>query len=174
MKTLRQISIWLAALAVTAGLLLITVRAIGAPQIGTKSFGADACDASLWQHVYNPSRLQVIKKCVVVTGTIVHSKAEKDGDRHIQLKLDPQFKSSDWLNAQNKTHQGGNLVIEPICVGEVIQPDAIAACKGFKSTVSVPKPGTHVKVVGSFILDTENPGHHWQEIHPVSSIEVLK
>jgi len=32
----------------------------------------------------------------------------------------------------------------------------------------------HVKVLGSFILDTEKPGHGWMEIHPVTSIEVVQ
>jgi len=132
---------------------------------------AQKCDASLWQHVYHPERLQVLKKCVVVTGVIVHSKEEKDGDRHIQLKLDPQF--SDMLNARNKAAQGGNLVIEPICVGAVTQSDAVTACKGFHSKIVIPKPGQRVRVTGSFVLDIENPGHGWQEIHPVTSIEVI-
>lgn len=34
------------------------------------------CDDSLSQHVYNPQRLQVVEKCIAVTGTIHHVKKE--------------------------------------------------------------------------------------------------
>ncbi len=60
-----------------------------------------ACDETLWNHVYKPSRLVVQEKCVTVTGTIVDATAnqkthrkdgvrhEPDGDIHGWLKLDP-------------------------------------------------------------------------------------
>jgi hypothetical protein len=131
---------------------------------------AQTCDASLWKHIYNPQRLVLIEKCVTVTGIIVRSKAEADGDRHIQLHLDPQFRS--MLNARNLSAQDGNLVLEPICVDRVKQADAVSACHGFKNTVIVPKPGTRVRVTGSFIRDSE-ANHGWQEIHPVTSITTL-
>ena len=49
------------------------------------------CDPSLWQHVYDPSRLQLIKNCVTVTGTITNIQAETDGDYHVLVKLDAQY-----------------------------------------------------------------------------------
>ena len=73
---------------------------------GTSAFGqSPTCDDSLWQHVYNPSRLLVQKKCVTVTGTIVDATAnqkthrkdgvrhEPDGDTHGWLKLAPDKRS---------------------------------------------------------------------------------
>jgi len=135
-------------------------------------FGADKCDPSLWDHVYHPDRLQVMKKCMVITGTIVHSKKEKDGDRHIQVKVDPEFE--ELLNDRNKAAQGGHLVIEPICVEKVTQKDAKEACRGFHSDVIIPSPGARVRVTGSLILDLEKPGHGWVELHPVTSIEVIE
>jgi hypothetical protein len=61
------------------------------------------------------------------------------------------------------------LIVEPVCEGPVTQPDAIAAYKDFHSPVRIPPDGQHVKILGSFVLDTE-ANHGWTEIHPVTSI----
>jgi hypothetical protein len=61
-------------------------------------------------------------------------------------------------------------VFELICHFNVIQPDARRPCRGFHDTTTVPPVGTHVAIRGSFVEDT-NHGR-WNEIHPVSSIEV--
>lgn len=129
---------------------------------------AATCDASLWKHVYHPARLHFIT-CLTVTGTIFHAKTELDGDVHIQLTLDAGQKN--LLNARNIAAQHGKLVLEPICVKPVKQADAVAACRGYHSTVTIPKPGTHVIVTGAYIEDRE-ANHGWREIHPVTSIEV--
>lgn len=125
------------------------------------------CDASLWNHVYHPARLKVIEPCGLVSGTIDAVKPEKDGDYHIRLKLDQQYSS--LANEKNKSGQGGDLVLEPVCEHAVSQEDAIAACEGFLGSVSMPHVGDHVEVIGSYVLDQE---HGWMEIHPVSSITV--
>ena len=125
------------------------------------------CDASLWQHVYHRTRLNVVEHCVAVTGTIHHIKREADGDDHIQIKVDPEFEK--LLNDRNKTAQAGSLIVEPVCEGPVTQLDAVAACKDFHSPVRIPSDGQHVKILGSFVLDTE-ANHGWTEIHPVTSI----
>jgi len=54
--------------------------------VGTSS---GECDQSLWNHVYYPSRLQVVDPCKTVSGIIESKKVEKDGDYHIRLKADP-------------------------------------------------------------------------------------
>src|SRR5712692_1417477 len=137
----------------------------------SKPFVATGCDVALKAHVYKPARLQVIQECIEVTGTIHHTKKENDGDDHIQLKVDPQF--SNLLNAKNTSVQAGCLVLEPICMGPVTQPDAIKPCRDFHSPVKgVPPDGSKVKVLGSYVLDTE-PGHGWTEIHPVTSITAM-
>jgi hypothetical protein len=56
-------------------------------------------DQSLWNHVYNPSRLQIIDNCITVSGVIELKRIEPDGDYHIRLKLDPQF--SRLINSAN-------------------------------------------------------------------------
>lgn len=124
------------------------------------------CDQSLWDHVYHPWRLQVNDPCMTVTGTIQSIRTEKDGDLHIRLKLDPEF--TNLLNDANLAGQFGNLVVEPVCQGNVTQPDAVAACQNFHQDINVPSVGTHVTVTGSYVLDSQ---HGWMEIHPVTSIE---
>lgn len=139
------------------------------PEIKAAAHAAAAteCDNSLWQHVYHPARLQVVEKCIEVTGTIYHRKKEADGDDHIQVKLDPPFDK--LLNARNISIQASCLVVEPVCEGLVTQADAVAACRDFHSPVRLPDRNEHVKILGSFILDTE-ANHGWTEIHPVTSI----
>ncbi len=136
-----------------------------------KPFVTTGCDPLLWDHVYHLQRLQLVENCISVTGTIHHVKKEADGDDHIQLKLDSEF--TGLLNDRNKTAQAGSLVVEPVCQGTVTQADAQAACRDFHSTVEVPKQGTHVRVLGSYVFDSE-ANHGWMEIHPVTSIEVIQ
>jgi hypothetical protein len=131
------------------------------------SRAAPSCDTSLWNHVYHPGRLQVIKPCTTVTGRIAKRKAEPDGDVHIQLRLDSPYQN--LLNERNRIAQNGNLVLEPICVGPVTQADAKTACSNFTNKVHIPPIGTHVSVTGSYVQDND-PGDGWREIHPVTSM----
>ena len=129
----------------------------------------DGCDASLWDNVYKPGRLKVVEKCVAVKGVIEKIRVEKDGDYHILLKLDPAY--SHLTNKKNAKRQKGNLVLEPICQKRVRQEDAKEACAGFNKFMNIPPVGTHVAVVGSYVLDTP---HGWMEIHPVTSITEIE
>ena len=127
------------------------------------------CDTSLWNHVYNPQRLQVIESCKTVTGTIEKIRTEADGDFHILLRLDAGQKN--LVNQGNIDQQNGDLVLEPICVNQVTQQDAIDSCSNFTSSVTIPNLGDHVRVTGSYVFDAQ---HGWNEIHPVTSIEILQ
>ncbi len=152
---------------------------LGQPTIPEVSRPADAsCDSSLWNHVYNAQRLIVKQSCIAVTGTIVDATAgrqadgvrhEKDGDTHGWLKPDPQFEN--LLNAGNKSAEGGNLVFEIVCRYPVTQQDAKAACKGYKTPITIPPVGSHVRIVGTYVQDTFHA--QWMEIHPVTSITVI-
>jgi hypothetical protein len=135
----------------------------------TTSTSGEQCDESLWSHVYNPSRLQVVEPCKTVTGIIESIRTERDGDYHIRLKPDPQF--SDLINSANVNGQFGDLVLEPICVNPVTQPDAISACHDFHQNINIPPIGTHVQVTGPYVLDKQHGG--WAEIHPVTSISEI-
>ncbi|HXB31788.1 MAG TPA: hypothetical protein VNV35_00135 [Puia sp.] len=130
-------------------------------------WGQAACDNSLWQHVYNPSRFTVWKRCTTVTGVIKAMKKEPDGDFHIQLLLDPG--QPRFLNQRNIDAQNGCLVLEIICYNKVKQPDAVDACNNCPENVTIPRIGDHVQVTGSFVKDLE-ANHGWNEIHPVSQI----
>ena len=134
--------------------------------------------AELQKHIYNPKRLVVQESRVMVTGTWVDAshgrtgdgcRHEKDGDGHCFVKLDPGQEK--YLNAKNLQNEDGNLVVEPICIYKVTQADAKAACKNFHQQISLPKIGSHVQITGVWVLDMEH-GH--MEIHPISSIRVLK
>ncbi|OLC36999.1 MAG: hypothetical protein AUH84_00205 [Thaumarchaeota archaeon 13_1_40CM_4_38_7] len=127
------------------------------------------CDPILWEHVYRPQRLNIIELCAQVTGTIENIRAEKDGDYHVRLALDPQYK--DMINQANVEQQHGDIVLETICQNPIEQADAVESCQGISDIINIPRVGTYVKVTGSYVLDLEHSS--WAEIHPVSSIEVI-
>jgi len=138
-----------------------------------------ACDDTLWRHVYNPARLLSHDPCVSVTGTLVDAtngrkedgvRHEADGDCHGWLLLDPGQES--YLNDGNKSDEGGNLVYEVVCMYRVTQKDAKDSCKGYKNKVKLLPIGTHVRITGSWVQDTNHA--KWNEIHPVTSITKLE
>jgi hypothetical protein len=160
--------------------LLLTAFAAGPPdQFSRSSPTPCAAHDVFWGHVYNPTRLTVQAPCVRVTGVIADATAgkekdglrhEEDGDSHGWLRLDPG--QDKYLNDGNRTQEGGNLVFEVVCLFPVKQPDAVAACTDHHSPLVVPPVGTHVAMVGTWVLDDNH--EHWFEIHPVFQIETLK
>jgi hypothetical protein len=150
------------------------------PTSGSTAGANPQCDKTLWtDHVYNPQRLIVKNECIAVTGTIVDATSgkrsdgvrhEPDGDTHGWLKLDSQFEN--LLNAGNLSHEGGNMVFEIVCKFPVSQADAKPKCPPtYTSPVQVPPVGSHVQIVGVYVLDTNHA--KWMEIHPVTSITVI-
>lgn len=139
------------------------------------------CNSALLKHVYHSTRLVVKNQCIAVTGTIVDATAkqkrhrpdgvrhEPDGDTHGWLKPDAQFKK--LLNQGNTKFEDGNLVFEIICRFSISQKDAIAPCKGGQSNMTIPPVGSHVRIVGQYVQET-NHGK-WMEIHPVTSIALV-
>lgn len=150
----------------------------GAKTIVGKTMIVGGCDENLWGHTYHAQRLQVIERCASVTGIIVdasHGKNkdgcrhEADADGHCFLKLDPGQER--YINTMNIKNEDGMLVFEPECRYRVTQEDAKQACKNWKQNLKLAPIGAHVRITGAAVLDTQH-GH--REIHPVSSIEVLK
>ncbi len=46
---------------------------------------------SISGHVYNPSRLDIIRSCIIASGFVDNIFKEADGDYHIRLALDSQY-----------------------------------------------------------------------------------
>ena len=133
-----------------------------------------SCDMSLWEHVYHgrfssaEDRLQVINPCLTVTGTVRNARAEKDGDWHIQLDLDSEYRS--LLNQANLEKQEGSLVLEPICSNNVSQTDTLeeGVCDGFSQNIFTKDlVGHRIAATGAYVIDMQ---HGWTELHPVTSI----
>ena len=127
------------------------------------------CDPGLWKYVYDPERLRVLDKCKIVTGTIEETNADEDGDQHMLLKLDKG--QENLLTERNIKKKEGDLVIEAVCINNITRKKAMGACNGYVNNVELPKVGDHVKVTGSYVIDSHNG---WAEIHPISNIDVLK
>jgi hypothetical protein len=172
-KTTRATEGWVGATYLAAGIQEPTA------ELAVPFSSTTGCDATLWDHVYNPERLIVKQTCVSVTGTIVDAtngrrsdgvRKEPDGDTHGWLKVDPQFKN--LLNAGNMSNEGGNLVYEIVCNFTVSQADAKVACPlTYHTPVQLAAVGSHVQIVGSYVQDTFHA--KWMEIHPVSKITVI-
>lgn len=127
------------------------------------------CDTSLWKYVYNPERLEVIDKCKTVTGIIEESSADEDGDQHMLLKLDNG--QDGLLTKKNIKKKQGDLVIEAVCANKTTLEKVGNTCNGYLNHILLPKVGDHVKVTGSLVIDSHNG---WEEIHPITKIEVIK
>ncbi len=124
------------------------------------------CNDSLWSHVYNPYRLEILQNCMEVTGIVFDAHFESDGDAHILIKLD--VGQENLLYPMNYEKLGGYLVVEPICATLINGQNPKIECEGYTNNIYLPNIGEHVKVKGSYVFDTK---HSWSEIHPVTSIE---
>ena len=124
------------------------------------------CDPSLWNHVYNPKRLQQLAPCITVSGTIDESDADPDGDQHFLLKLDPG--QDTLVNKRNGKKKGGDIVLEIVCANPTTMKKVKSACTGYTNPIAIPAVGTHVRATGTYVIDSHNG---WAEIHPVSRIE---
>jgi hypothetical protein len=139
-----------------------------APATTNEASGAlsGPCDQSLWNHVYDPTRLTVLNQCMTVTGTVAESNVDEDGDQHFLVKLDPG--QDQLLTKKNIKKKNGDLVAEIVCANKAKIKKAKPACAGWSNPVRLPSVGAHVSVTGTFVLDTHNG---WNEIHPVSSVK---
>jgi len=127
---------------------------------------ATGCDASLWDHVYNPTRLQQLAPCVSVRGIIDESDADADGDQHFLLRLDPG--QDTLVNKRNDKKKAGDIVLEIVCANPTTMKKVKSACAGYTNPIPIPAVGAHVRATGTYVLDSHNG---WVEIHPVSKLE---
>ena len=128
---------------------------------------ADRCNPDLWKHVYEKERLKVIEPCTAVQGRVVSVHRNADGDLHISL--DPENKSV--LNLVNVMHGHRKLVVELICDHPAAESNAQAACRDFHPQMPIPNIGDRVRITGAYVTDRDNG---WNEIHPVTQIEILR
>ena len=139
---------------------------LSAKQFGTAEVSQSAatgCDASLWDHVYSPKRLQQLMPCLSVTGIIDESSVDEDGDQHFLLRLDPG--QDTLVNKRNAKKKGGDIVLEIVCANPTTMKKPKSACAGYTNRVPIPAVGAHVRATGTYVIDTHNG---WAEIHPVS------
>ena len=138
-------------------------------KVDASQSAASGCDASLWNHVYNPTRLQQLTPCVSVTGVIDESSADPDGDQHFLLKLDPG--QGKLVNKRNAKKKGGDLVLEIVCANPASLKKVKSACTGYTNRIPIPGLGAHVRATGTYVIDSHNG---WAEIHPVSKLEAMR
>ena len=130
--------------------------------------GSGACSdpSGSRNHVYNPSRLQLVRSCVTVSGIVTSTpRQEPDGDYHVWLGLD----STNASLANNPSVHNGDLVVEIVCALPITQQDAVQACQNYTNHITIPQYGQHVTVSGPYVLDTL---HNWYEVHPVFALIV--
>jgi len=146
------------------------IRASSDPSASASSRGTavnlgPACTATDQdQYVYRPVRLRVIMPCVHLTGTVVTSSAEADGDIHLDVRLDASYEG--LLNPGN-LQAGGSLVVEPVCRFPPVQAEAIRVCASDPDPYAnaLPAVGEHVWLEGRYVLDLQH--HAWAELHPL-------
>jgi hypothetical protein len=141
---------------------------LAAAQPAVSQSAATGCDASLWNHVYNPTRLQQLAPCLSVSGVIQESSVDDDGDQHFLLKLDPG--QDNLLNKRNAKKKGGDIVLEIVCANPTKMKKPKKACAGYTNPIPIPAVGAHVRVTGTYVIDSHNG---WAEIHPVSKFQSI-
>ena len=153
--------------ATMAGLMAI---ALSAPLVATaqSAQAASGCrSGNPLANVWSPGRLKVLNRCKTVSGTIVASDVQADGDGHYYLRVDKQY--AGLLNTADKAVHGGTLILE------IVPADQLGCVKGRKvkdgvctgAHLAKPKIGQHVTVTGPYVWDSY---HKWNEIHPVWAI----
>ncbi len=140
----------------------VPVVTLGSKVKQPAAFHTEGCDESLLSHIYNPGRLEVIDRCIAVTGTVAKAKKENDGDYSIQLLLDKEYES--LLNQNNYDYQNGALVVRIIC-----QDSRKEECRGLNKPVTIPARGTRVRVIGAYALN-HSTINAWAEIYPATSV----
>lgn len=110
----------------------------------------------------------VMDYCKTVTGVVVESSVDQDGDQHMLLK--PDAGQEVVVNARNVQKKQGNLVLEVVCANHTTLGKVGHACDGYVNHVQLPPLGAHVKASGSYVIDTHNG---WAELHPITRIDIL-
>lgn len=132
--------------------------------------GENSCNLSLMKFIHHPKRLKMLEGCVTIRGVVVGIPLSNpwDGDRHVDIKPDPEFER--LLSEVNR--RKGYLVVEFVCQSRLIlEPEARRVCAGYTKRFELPKVGDYVEITGIHVEDLEH-GHN--ELHPGSDMVVLR
>lgn len=187
----RRLRVAASVVAVTAAALLSGCGAGGHPA-QLRSYPIGTCAPHAMQGPYWPSRLhdrngdRRVDDCITVTGTVLQTKMEPDGDMHIKLLLDPQYRK--YLAPGNEYQTAGNVkdlfvleIIPQNCHG-IYPYDHNCANRGGFVDPPYPQAGDRIEVTGWNVRDFDKlhlalgyPPHAdgWAEIHPVTALRVL-
>ena len=132
---------------------LVTVSSL-APSIQAQQ--SSACGPDPMKDVRKPERFVILSLCEHAEGKVMQVKKEKDGDWHIAIKLNQQYKH--LLNDVNVKKVRGWLVGEV----EPKDQDHIAKPKSGK------KNGWCIAIDGPWVTDKN---HDWNEIHPILKLQ---
>jgi hypothetical protein len=102
------------------------------------------CDSLFIKHTYNWSRLNLKDSCVTMTGTV-------------KLLIPPSSTQDGDTHIYILPDSGYDTSVDPFC-------------NGWTNPLYLPNVGEHVRVTGPWVLD---PSHGWNEIHPVSGMEIV-
>jgi hypothetical protein len=179
LKTLSIMAIITTAIVAIVILVLFNYKATAISNISTtnSTISSKGCNSSLWNFIANPpGRFKILNQCVTVTGTVISINPQPDGDTDFPLALDPVYKNIVTKANFNPVMKGG-IWSEMICqhpeTSYEVEPFKRGECNGFNGPFfNVPQVGQHILVTGTYLLDLREQGH--AEIHPVSSIELVK
>jgi len=128
-------------------LLAVLAVALGGFSAGDSAGQDPACRSDPSSGVQNPGRLSIQSSCAVVTGTIVSRNSsrsqETDGDWSFDIQVDAQLQSTYGTTMH----------------AEIVPQDSITP----------PALGTHVRLVGPYVIDSQALNSSPNEIHPVWS-----
>ncbi len=119
-------------------------------------------------HIYIPRRLDYFG-CKTVTGTVRFVKIEPDGDSHVLLDLDKQYKV--LLTEQNYNKKQGYMVIEDTCHNQPKELLAKLVCYHYRSSLPNPVVGKRYEITGNYVVDDWHGS--WAEIHGLSELKLL-
>lgn len=164
---------------VVLGLVVMASCAHGTPtkragDLGVARAGTPTCRPDPLGGVHNPDRLEMIRPCKQLTGTVteVHGSNDEDGDITFNLRVDPPDEKA--MNARNLAEGGLHVEIVPAdrkgCTpGAAVTFHAVTGlgtCTG--ANLVAPKVGDHVRLIGALVRDVSNG---WNELHPVWFME---
>src|SRR6266436_1262556 len=138
---------WLAPLPLLA-ILALAAFPLGGISPGTTAASDPACRSDPSAGVHDPSRLTIKSTCAVVTGTIVSRNSsrslETDGDWSFDIQVDSSLQGA----------------FPATMHAEIVPQDSLTP----------PALGTHVRLVGPWVFDTQSVTGSPEEIHPVWSV----